>query len=322
MRLPPPAAFRIRRIRTAGSAPSTPHELAPGAGAAALLLRARARRVPRGGRRRPRARRPLPSPRRAPRRTAGAWKATAIRCPFHGWKWAGDGRCLEVPYAKRIPPRRRDPRLAGPSSATGSCGSGTTRSGSPPRFEVPELPEVGSPDWTPLEIRRWTVKSRWLDMNENSVDQAHFQFVHGTRTMPAHRGDDRRPRPALPLAHEAGRRRGARSRAASTPTTTARRSRPCASAGIVADVDGEHRGADRRRDHRRQLRLHRVQPGATRRRRGASAPRIIRDLEKQMSQDIPIWENKAYWERPVLCDGDGPIGVYRRWMRQFFDEAW
>jgi hypothetical protein len=55
--------------------------------------------------------------------------------------------------------------------------------------------------------------------------------------------------------------------------------------------------------------------------RGVGAA-IIRDLERQMSQDIPIWENKAYWERPALCDGDGPIALYRRWMRQFFDEPW
>ena len=44
---------------------------------------------------------------------------------------------------------------------------------------------------------------------------------------------------------------------------------------------------------------------------------IIRDLEKQMAQDIPIWEHKRYLERPVLCDGDGPIATYRRWYAQF-----
>ena len=45
---------------------------------------------------------------------------------------------------------------------------------------------------------------------------------------------------------------------------------------------------------------------------------IIRDLEKQMGEDIPIWERKRYYAKPLLCDGDGPLPVYRRWMRQFF----
>src|SRR5438105_15844675 len=28
-----------------------------------------------------------------------------IACPFHGWRWGGDGRCVEVPHATRIPPK-------------------------------------------------------------------------------------------------------------------------------------------------------------------------------------------------------------------------
>jgi hypothetical protein len=36
-------------------------------------------------------------------------------------------------------------------------------------------------------------------------------------------------------------------------------------------------------------------------------------------QDFPIWENKRYVERPALALGDGPIGVYRRWARQFYE---
>jgi hypothetical protein len=49
---------------------------------------------------------------------------------------------------------------------------------------------------------------------------------------------------------------------------------------------------------------------------------IIADLEKQMAEDIPIWENKRYYRRPLLSDGDGPFPVYRKWMRQFFSEEW
>src|SRR5262245_21520613 len=27
-----------------------------------------------------------------------------IRCPFHGWLWSSQGRCLEMPYGGRISP--------------------------------------------------------------------------------------------------------------------------------------------------------------------------------------------------------------------------
>ena len=42
------------------------------------------------------------------------------------------------------------------------------------------------------------------------------------------------------------------------------------------------------------------------------------EVSRQLEQDIPIWENKVYLSRPVLCDGDGPIGVFRRWAKQFY----
>jgi 3-ketosteroid 9alpha-monooxygenase subunit A len=38
----------------------------------------------------------------------------------------------------------------------------------------------------------------------------------------------------------------------------------------------------------------------------------------QFLQDIPIWENKIYRERPPLTAVDGPIAQYRRWFRQFY----
>ncbi len=33
----------------------------------------------------------------------GTVKGDAIACPFHDWRWGGDGRCAAVPYARRIP---------------------------------------------------------------------------------------------------------------------------------------------------------------------------------------------------------------------------
>jgi len=33
----------------------------------------------------------------------------AVRCPFHFWKFKGDGECSEVPYAKKIPPKSTMP---------------------------------------------------------------------------------------------------------------------------------------------------------------------------------------------------------------------
>jgi len=33
----------------------------------------------------------------------GEVDGNSIRCPFHSWRWAGEGHCDEIPYAKKIP---------------------------------------------------------------------------------------------------------------------------------------------------------------------------------------------------------------------------
>ena len=38
----------------------------------------------------------------------------------------------------------------------------------------------------------------------------------------------------------------------------------------------------------------------------------------QFTQDVPIWENKIYRERPPLTRVDGPVSQYRRWFRTFY----
>ena len=35
-------------------------------------------------------------------------------------------------------------------------------------------------------------------------------------------------------------------------------------------------------------------------------------------QDFHIWENKAYIAPPALAKGDGPVGKYRSWCKQFY----
>ena len=46
----------------------------------------------------------------------------------------------------------------------------------------------------------------------------------------------------------------------------------------------------------------------------ATAQGIVHDFR----QDLSIWAHKRYLERPVLVAGDGPIGRFRRWARQFY----
>jgi hypothetical protein len=44
----------------------------------------------------------------------------------------------------------------------------------------------------------------------------------------------------------------------------------------------------------------------------------MRDLAKQIEQDIPIWNRKVFLERPLLVQGDGPLLAYRQQYAKFY----
>jgi hypothetical protein len=50
------------------------------------------------------------------------------------------------------------------------------------------------------------------------------------------------------------------------------------------------------------------------------ARQILNAVVHDVKQDKAIWENKRYIHRPALAEGDGPIGKFRVWSRQFYSE--
>ena len=58
--------------------------------------------------------------------TQGEVKGDSIACPFHDWRWGGNGKCTGIPYARRVP-RSPAPGRGTHSNRTLSSSSGTTR---------------------------------------------------------------------------------------------------------------------------------------------------------------------------------------------------
>ena len=253
----------------------------------------------------------------AHRGVGGKVEGDALRCPFHGWLWNGEGRCVEIPYARKIPPKARI-RTWPVVERNGIVFLHHDADGRPPTYEIPELAEYGSPEWSACEIRRWTVKSRWLDMNENAVDQVHFRYVHGTHTIPQTEvqqdGAVLRCRSRMKMGTPRGEVMGGIDTDDHGPGFQTVRVSGIADTLMIntaTPIDEESTDVSF---------AYSVKKCAGDAHRGVGAA-LIRDLEKQMAQDIPIWENKRHHERPLLCDGDGPLGVYRRWAKQFFSES-
>lgn len=45
---------------------------------------------------------------------------------------------------------------------------------------------------------------------------------------------------------------------------------------------------------------------------------LVRIYAREIAQDFELWRHKRFAPRPTLAEGDGPIGLYRQWVRQFY----
>ncbi len=247
-----------------------------------------------------------------------------LRCPFHGWRFDGDGRCVEVPGASRIPARselRTWPLL----ERNGVVLVHYDADGAPPAWEPPPLDDTG---WTANRTVVWTLRTHPQDVMENTVDVAHLVPLHGVERaslmadpvadghtfhvdlnligdgsivgMPGIVNDVVLSVTLHGLGHtvvhtdvrNAGVR--ARQRIYCTP------------------VDEEHteiRGVVNLRDL--------GDPAVT----AQVAELFYQAYVIDFAMDFPVWENKVYRERPLLSSADGPFMLYRRWASQFYARA-
>ena len=156
----------------------------------------------------------------------GKVEGGAIRCPFHAWRWTGDGRCDDIPYAKRIP-KGAQIRAWPVLDRSGLILLWHHAEGEAPSYDVPEIPEVGAADWTPFTKLDWTVKSRMYDMGENAVDHVHFKYLHGASGTPTRERRTDSDGSVRNSSRMQMRRPGDRSRAGSRAPATDRVSARC-----------------------------------------------------------------------------------------------
>ena len=246
----------------------------------------------------------------------GEVAGACIRCPFHAWEYNGAGECTNVPYG-HVPPNARV-RSWPICERNGLVMVWYHPRHEPPSWEVPSIPEATSPEWSDPQRFEWTVRTQPQEIAENVSDSAHFRFVHGTRNVPStestFEGPLRHSHNPVSLDTPRGPVDGAvTSSAFGLGLVTVRYQGICETlqVGSVTPIDEE---TVLIRKSFTQLRVDGENPS------GGVAEAILRNVVGQLEQDIPIWESKAYRERPLLTSGDGPIMPFRRWARQFYDD--
>ena len=110
----------------------------------------------------------------------GTVKGDAIACPFHDWRWGGDGRCAGIPYARRVPVAART-RAWRTLERNGHLFVWNDPEGNAPPDDVtiPVIEGASSDEWT-----SWTWDSILVEgancreVIDNVVDMAHFFYIH------------------------------------------------------------------------------------------------------------------------------------------------
>jgi len=105
-----------------------------------------------------------------------------LQCPFHGWRFDGGGACTNIPYSQRTN-RKATLRAYPVVVRNGFVLAWYHPFDEAPLWEIPVIPEIGDLAWSDFTSSSYVIRTIPQEMNENGVDPAHFQFVHGTDTV-------------------------------------------------------------------------------------------------------------------------------------------
>ena len=259
----------------------------------------------------------------------GCVEAGTVVCPFHGFRFDRTGACVATGYGTR-PPKDARVRSLPVVESGGWVFAWWHHAGAAPTWTPPVLSEEG---WTPLHPHALELRTHPQETTENSVDLGHFPRVHGYRDVvyggiaidgPHLQTRYAFTRPGWFPGFGAGLRVEIEvhvwglgfSYVDVTLPKLELETRQFVLPTAIAPGWTELRLAMtlRRTPRTRGLVAH--VPGWILDR--VIAPMATRHYVGDVLQDRAIWENKIHLARPRLAEGDGPIGRYRRWCRQFY----
>lgn len=232
-------------------------------------------------------------------------------CPFHGWSFGPDGANTCVPYADRPHPNARlrvyptvvrnrlllawyhpDPAVA-------------------PTFDVPDALGDDAVECGRLDF---TVATAWQEIAENSVDMAHFKFVHGLERI----GQVGELTLDGPFRKVASRQQYNSARGPIDGALESNSFGPgvgithfdlvsrVTQVSAMTAIDADH-------VHARFTFYHAGDELSAK-----VGKSFAEEVRRQFQQDIPIWESKFAMPRPALAPSEQPIATFRKWASQFY----
>ena len=268
--------------------------------------------------------------------TRGAIKGDAVACPFHDWRWGGNGRCVAIPYARRVPPAART-RSWLTLEQNKQLFVWHDPQGKPPPQDVtiPRIEGAYSAGWS-----NWTWDSILVqgancrEIIDNVADMAHFFYIHF----------------AFPTyfknvfgGHIASQYLRTRSRpdiadgsnyASGTETTLRSQASYYGPSYMIDELWHDYHGMT---IESILINCHfpvtptsfmlqwgvivKLPPGLADGQADRVAAKFAKFIGLGFEQDVEIWKHKARVDNPLLCAEDGAVYQLRRWYEQFYTDV-
>lgn len=266
----------------------------------------------------------------------GTVKGDQVACPFHDWRWGGDGRCKQIPYSRRVPLRART--AAWPTlDQDGMLFVWNDPEGNPPPPDVtiPRIEGATSENWTEWVWYETEVDANCREVVDNVVDMAHFFYVH--YSFPTYFKNVFEGHTATQYMRGSGRpdarpqeQDGSRAKTTGSNSAATYHGPSFMIDDLVYELDsGEAQCVLINCHYPVSAEKFVLQYGIIVKRSDAMSYEASDQLAASMAefiklgfeQDIAIWKNKTRIDNPLLCEEDGPVYQLRRWYEQFYVDA-
>jgi 3-ketosteroid 9alpha-monooxygenase subunit A len=264
--------------------------------------------------------------------TQGTIKGDEIACPFHDWRWNGNGKCVAIPYAKRVPLRARTKSwLSMEENKQLFVWHDPQGNPPPPDVVIPRIDGVVNGEWS-----NWTWDSVLIEgancreIIDNMVDMAHFFYIH--YAFPTYFKNIFEGHIASQYLNTKGRSDvGMASNYGGEENLLRSEASYFGPSYMINTLLNTFKGFD---IENVLINCHypvtensfvlqwgvivKKLPGVSDEHADKIAGKFAKAIGVGFLQDVEIWRNKTRIDNPLLCEEDGPVYQLRRWYEQFY----
>jgi nitrite reductase/ring-hydroxylating ferredoxin subunit len=264
----------------------------------------------------------------------GSVEGETIRCPFHDFCFDVNGTCVKTGYGTKPPPKALL-KTYSLREKNGFILVWFDSNGATPSWEIPDVSNEG---WSDIRTTDFSLRSHPQETTENSVDVGHFSIIHGYNEVEA-LSELSTEGPYLNAKYRfsrAGLIKGERNKINAqmdihvhglgysfVEVEIPKFGLKTRQYVLPMPIDGEKVNLKIGMSIKKIENPGQVNPFLALF-PSKLATKLVLDVsfkgyKHDVGQDFKVWENKVYMDSPALAKGDGPVGKYRQWSRQFYN---